>query len=137
MNVISPLTLLIVPLIGSLIILSWPLAASSLDKIEGHGTLSASAELPKAGTIGSSAGNNAKPTLPLAKQVQSLALAGAGAGPLSPLDLLVNEGELQQQKQAIVLSSLKKETQVEKRNSNLKKIAIFTSLINFILSIVL
>jgi hypothetical protein len=43
----------------------------------------------------------------------------------------------EEEQTAMVLSTLKKETAVEKRNSNLKKIAIFTSLINFILSIIL
>jgi len=96
MNIISPLTLLIVPLIGSLIILSWPLAAN----------------------YASSTASSAQLNL-----LQSNRALG--------------KGELQQQPQAIVLSTLKKETALEKRNSNLKKIAILTSLVNFILSIVL
>ena len=89
MNIISPLTLLIVPLIGSLIILSFPY----LNR-EDSSYLSASA-LPN-----------------IANQNISVTAHG-------------------------VISKLKKETKLENKNSQLKKIAIITSLINFILSIFL
>ena len=137
MNIISPLTLLIVPLIGSLIIISWPKAASPayldeginisrplLQKNEVNGPFYYE---PKAGIMGNDAVNNAS-LIPMAPQVRESAAA------LHKLAIPMQKGDLQS---AIFLSSLKKETAVEKRNSHLKKIAIFTSLLNFILSIIL
>jgi hypothetical protein len=91
---------------------------------------------PKAGIKGNDAVNHASliPMAPSFLFINKKDKVRESAAALHKLAIPMQKGDLQS---AIFLSSLKKETAVEKRNSNLKKIAIFTSLLNFILSIIL
>jgi|ERR1700744_1469621 len=100
MNIISPLTLLIVPLIGSLIIVSYPYFT---DK-ETTGIL-------------------AKETGPFRKRL----LTGPAPSQVTRAFALGRERS----------EELIQMPMIDKKNSNLKKIAIITSLVNFIISIIL
>jgi len=96
-NLISPLTLLIVPLIGSLIILSFPYGRARLatSARQGAKDITLASEL------------NIKREIDSAHSITE------------------------------VIRALKFETEIENKNNYLKKIAIFTSLVNFIISIIL
>lgn len=146
MIIISPLTLLIVPLIGSLIIISYPYFTPFASRIplsgEVHKTaISSASYLTKRIPEGLKASfkeqvratNLTSTTAPLA-----LALAA----PQGLLKLGSGDWEKQEEKDVQSLSFYNLATLIEKpitekNNSNLKKIAIITSLINFIFSILL
>ena len=108
MNIISPLTLLVVPLIGSLIILSYPYMSYKYSE-----RFAVNLERPL-------------------KQAKSLIVP-----------VLKNEKELyfieeqKAEKENFLIKELVEKPLLEKQNSNLKKIAIITSLINFVISIFL
>jgi len=110
MNIISPLTLLVIPLIGSLIIISFPPVRMDVR-----------ASLAKEEKI------QALPYNGLQEESVPSFTKGARLEGGDRLNLAL----------APRLSELKKETARNYKNSNLKKIAIYTSLINFIFSIIL
>jgi len=98
MNIFNPLTLLIIPILGSLFIISFPLPASNQgDRV-------------------TTVNNNVAST--------------------NKLEILKSLKENTQRPYSRVIELLNK-AKTEKKNSNLKKIAIITSLINFIISILL
>lgn len=127
MNIISPLTLLIIPLIGSLIIISFPAHSSQSPLI--RGVL-----------------NNKEVALASRAERGNITLASQLEGESTPaLGSQLTIGNESQKKVSSKsetfsfssLSALKEMAITEKKNSNLKKIAIVTSLINFIISIIL
>jgi hypothetical protein len=128
MNLISPLTLLAVPLMGSLIIISFPSLANK-GKLQSE-TISPSPSLKREG-LPSLIAKEAElgRAVPASGWEGSDKLNLALLTPASPFHLSGGAGER--------LSELKKETARNYKNSNLKKIAILTSLINFIISIIL
>jgi len=97
MNIISPLTLLIVPLIGSLIIVSYPYLTD-------------------------------KDSTPLLAKVTSPVLL---TGPTPSQEIRAFTLGRERSEELIQMPM------TDKKNSNLKKIAIITSLVNFIISILL
>ena len=98
MNIISPLTLLVIPIIGSLVILSFPHLTSSI-----------------------------APVLNTKSEVM-VAEGMIRPGQSGERSVSVNTG---------ALNELKQIPTTDKNNSSLKKIAILTSLVNFIISIIL
>jgi NADH:ubiquinone oxidoreductase subunit 4 (subunit M) len=111
MNIVSPLTLLVVPLIGSLIIMSYPYM------------------LPLERETNTQIMNNEQSAkinnLPLPKDSAELNNQESSVQPMPFLEKILPLKEL------VVMST------IQQKNSNLKKIAIITSLINFIISILL
>jgi hypothetical protein len=118
MNFINPLTLLIVPLIGSLIILAFPI-------------LNTERPVPYTKTYKNYNNNNFIPyPIPSGKGAgPALGNLKGGSGTDQEVRTLKNKGEAL--KEVLDLPT------IEKNYSNLKKIAILTSLINFIFSIIL
>jgi hypothetical protein len=98
MNIVSPLTLLLVPLIGSILIISYP-------------------------------NNNSKNKKSYYKEEDSI---------LSSLNAYLNiKTENPRTERLLPLKEIIEMPLIEKNNSDLKKIAIIISLINFVLSIFL
>jgi NADH-ubiquinone oxidoreductase chain 4 len=149
MNFISPLTLLIVPLVGSILIMSIPYLTKK-EKIEGLTNLNlesndrgqkANDSVEKTLNIkieGASNKNsvfvkeNLSNNLNLSPYAEPKSEQGFSTSYLP----LRNKGQ-RSENLNIAIDELKKETKLENKNSNLKKIAILTSLINFIISIIL
>jgi|ERR1700742_87942 len=129
MKIISPLTLLIVPLIGSLIIISFPYLTDKDKKVycsAAVGDQVYNPRLTQAATVYLS-------LTPLAPQrrLASNEKTEIGNGQHDSVSALLAK------KSASAINELIQIPVTEKKNSNLKKIAIITSLVNFIISIIL
>lgn len=131
MNIISPLTLLIVPLIGSLIIIAYPYLTypfTLADRMVTSGAVKNSS-LPAA--LAQAVPKPNVTNLPLGGRTH-LAYAEQPTGIMQVDDLPPTSVA------AIGVSDeLKQMPLIDKKNSQLKKIAILTSLVNFIISIIL
>jgi hypothetical protein len=107
MSIINPLTLLVIPLIGSFIILSYPFSGAVISA-KGSGV----------------PGITKAPFLPLAQH----------SGPSTGKEAQSRD---ESSIQCPSLKELIEKPVTAKNNSNIKKIAIITSLINFIVSVIL
>lgn len=116
-NIINPLTLLIIPLIGSLIILSYPLFIENSKRNYSMNSL-------RQTTINTLSDVDSKEDTTL-----SFLLNKRDKNP----ELINNNGAGTTKALAEIIET----PLIEKQNSNLKKIAIITSLINFIISLIL
>jgi NADH-ubiquinone oxidoreductase chain 4 len=132
-SIINPLTLLIIPLIGSLIILAYPFSLTSAQDFRS-----------KKGIIGP------VPVSNLAIKETSSYLKQGEVGAISTVHLLTEEvsggSEINIMQSSArdklvytnnAINSLIVKSNLVKENSNLKKIAIITSLMNFFISIIL
>lgn len=144
MNIISPLTLLVVPLVGSIIIMSIPYL-SKKGKIEGLTNFDLESNYSRRGQ---KAIESIEKTLNIKREEvphdsnNSVYIKEnlSDSLSLSPFNLSLIEANNASKGSANLnsaLGGLKKETELSNNNSYLKKIAILTSLINFIISIIL
>jgi hypothetical protein len=120
MNIVNPLTLLVVPLIGSLIIITYPYILPV-----GRETNTQINHITQIKHNKQSAKIN---NLLLPKDPKESAELNNQESNIQPIPFLEKVLPL---KELVVMSTIKQ------KNSNLKKIAIITSLINFIISILL